>query len=743
MKGHHDVYIPERLSSLLDRILKKRITLISAPAGYGKSELVKYWCRIAPQPFLWIECVDFVQRPKTLLERLEQARYEANGSRFIVLEDVQALTESPPMMDTLIQWIRSHITTLRLILLSRQRVRQLKNHSELLHHLWVLTADELKFTEVEISLWADIHGFSLSDFPEIQLTDGCPALLQIARKCEESHTPLVDEKGRVAPALEEYVLTQWLQALPTAPCQKLYHLCLPPYFSLDLAQEFLGEDSEHVIEQLEDHLLLTKTFSHKRWLYHFHPLLRLVIMERFAAKDVANHERIIRFLEQEGLLPEAVELSLHSGVVEKALNYLKQVAPDMLKRQEYEQLKNWLDRLASQMIEQDAEIKSLFHHISNLLALDEKHLSIHTLLTDTSQDRWSRFISVNRSSIPFSRHSRLLDQALPQVAERMQQLIENVDSQHTHLPYYHLIKAEVFYEQNMMEGAERELERLWQCPGSNIHPGLSIPALWLQLRCKQAEQKQKEVRFIAQEIYYRSLDTTIHVWRRVGAAIKMYVAYLDGYTQEAEEWLIEQKHLLNRYWNEWNSFEYFMMVRMLIAFQWYDEAVYLLQRMVMSKSVEHNPVVRLERRLLQTISAIKLERMSEASSSLLDALETGKQYGLIRPFLDQDPLLFLAFPTVQERLPDHLQEYYQKLLHQIHSEEVKSVKRSPVLKDALTMREIEILRYIEKGLSNREIGEKLKITEGTVKGHLNRIYKKLQVKNRVHAVKVAEEQNIL
>ncbi len=50
---------------------------------------------------------------------------------------------------------------------------------------------------------------------------------------------------------------------------------------------------------------------------------------------------------------------------------------------------------------------------------------------------------------------------------------------------------------------------------------------------------------------------------------------------------------------------------------------------------------------------------------------------------------------------------------------------------SLTRREQEILRCLGGGLSNKEIAQKLKITEQTVKSHCNHLYKKFGVKNRL------------
>ena len=52
----------------------------------------------------------------------------------------------------------------------------------------------------------------------------------------------------------------------------------------------------------------------------------------------------------------------------------------------------------------------------------------------------------------------------------------------------------------------------------------------------------------------------------------------------------------------------------------------------------------------------------------------------------------------------------------------------------LTPREHEILGLIAQGLSNREIGEKLFVSENTVKTHSSRLFDKMQVNRRVQAV---------
>jgi NarL family two-component system response regulator LiaR len=61
----------------------------------------------------------------------------------------------------------------------------------------------------------------------------------------------------------------------------------------------------------------------------------------------------------------------------------------------------------------------------------------------------------------------------------------------------------------------------------------------------------------------------------------------------------------------------------------------------------------------------------------------------------------------------------------------------------ITQREHEILGLIAEGLSNREIGERLFVSENTVKTHSSRLFDKLGVNRRVQAVQKGKELGLI
>jgi DNA-binding CsgD family transcriptional regulator len=61
----------------------------------------------------------------------------------------------------------------------------------------------------------------------------------------------------------------------------------------------------------------------------------------------------------------------------------------------------------------------------------------------------------------------------------------------------------------------------------------------------------------------------------------------------------------------------------------------------------------------------------------------------------------------------------------------------------ITKRELEILELIAQGMSNREIADKLFVSENTVKTHSSRLFDKLSAKRRTQAVQIGKEIGLI
>jgi LuxR family maltose regulon positive regulatory protein len=144
----------------------------------------------------------------------------------------------------------------------------------------------------------------------------------------------------------------------------------------------------------------------------------------------------------------------------------------------------------------------------------------------------------------------------------------------------------------------------------------------------------------------------------------------------------------------------------------------------------------------------------QAVTTLDRALTLAQPEGYIRTFVDEGEPMKLLIADCRLRIEKHdgrLKLYVDNLLAAFP----EVVLRAPLsqidnqksaiqnLVEPLSERELEVLRLIADGLSNHEIAERLIVGTGTVKTHINNIYRKLDVKSRTQALHRARELGLL
>ncbi|WP_094605613.1 Transcriptional regulatory protein DegU [Sporomusa silvacetica DSM 10669] len=72
-----------------------------------------------------------------------------------------------------------------------------------------------------------------------------------------------------------------------------------------------------------------------------------------------------------------------------------------------------------------------------------------------------------------------------------------------------------------------------------------------------------------------------------------------------------------------------------------------------------------------------------------------------------------------------------------------SIPRANMLSNKVSERELEVLQLVSQGMSNKEIGEKLCISESTVKNHLRNIMDKLHLQNRMQLIAFAYKNGLI
>ncbi len=158
---------------------------------------------------------------------------------------------------------------------------------------------------------------------------------------------------------------------------------------------------------------------------------------------------------------------------------------------------------------------------------------------------------------------------------------------------------------------------------------------------------------------------------------------------------------------------------------------------------------RLKAIVLQAVALRAHGEREEAVQLMGDALALAQPGGFVRLFVDEGTLMAHLLSEAASRgiLPD----YTVKLLSAFESEKPKiddkpdlsAVSLRQPLKELLTQRELEVLRLMADGLSNREMGERLFLALDTIKGHNRIIFDKLQVQRRTEAVGRARELGLL
>lgn len=102
---------------------------------------------------------------------------------------------------------------------------------------------------------------------------------------------------------------------------------------------------------------------------------------------------------------------------------------------------------------------------------------------------------------------------------------------------------------------------------------------------------------------------------------------------------------------------------------------------------------------------------------------------------------FLTKDTAPEVLLRHVREVAQR--RQVWTSEQRELFRDASIRPSLSPRELEVLRALSTGASNKEIAAQLGLSDGTVRIHVSNIFAKLDVDDRTGAVTLALKRGLI
>ena len=313
------------------------------------------------------------------------------------------------------------------------------------------------------------------------------------------------------------------------------------------------------------------------------------------------------------------------------------------------------------------------------------------------------------------------------------------------LPLYggwHLARAELCCEWDQQERAYRHvmtglaLARQGRNPRTLLHGHIHLPRiLWAQGRLEEAADA------VARG---EELLRTLHLPRRMVEAFTysaLRVALARGDAAAVDAWLATapadglppppgEEHL------------HLLLARVWGARRAYAPALDLLARLQTVVAARGMGRLALETRLCRAALLAAAGAQAEAARTLTAALAEAAPAGYVRLFVEEgEPLRRLLARVLPQLAGDDLAAYATRLLHAfpaVASPPADGAALAPAAgadtPEPLSSRELEVLRLVARGLSDRAVAAELVVVTGTVKRHLSNIYAKLGVRSRTQAL---------
>ncbi len=414
-----------RLSAIFDRGLddRSRLTLLSAPPGYGKTVAVAGWLGSRGLACAWLsldaadnDLARFVRylaaalravRPEvgdategllepgvnpgidligaTLLEEIA-----ASDDPFVLVLDDYHVIGAEPVHRLVRFLIERGPPFARLVLLTREDpplpLSRLRAHGRLVE----LRADELRYTEAEASgylaeaLPAELDPEQIARL--LERTEGWIAGIQLAAISLRNRADagaLIEAVGGSQRFVFDYLADEVLGRVDGDLRSFLVKTAILDRFSVELCRALTDrEDADALLDQAERaNLFLVRLDFAGHW-YRYHRLFADYLRSQLGGDERRQlHERAADWFEHAGLESEAIDSALAAGSTERAIRLVERVARPTFEAGELATLLGWLEALPPERVPMSSELTplhawTLFEtgQVAAAMSLAERHL---------------------------------------------------------------------------------------------------------------------------------------------------------------------------------------------------------------------------------------------------------------------------------------------------------------------------------------------------------------------------------
>jgi LuxR family maltose regulon positive regulatory protein len=859
-----------RLLDQLNDGLHRKLTLVSAPAGFGKTTLVSEWVAASGHPVAWLSLDEADNDPSRFLTYLVAAieTVAANAGAgvagmlqspqppvepilttllnelatlpdrlILVLDDYHAIDSRP--IDQAMTFLLDHLPPqLHLVITTREDPQLPLSRLRTRGQMTELRAADLRFTAAEAA--AFLRQTMDLDLPAEdvealeQRTEGWIAGLQLAAlsmRGRDDVSGFIQAFAGDDRYIVDYLIEEVLARESETVRSFLLQTSVLDRLSGPLCDAVTGrEDGARLLDTLERGNLFVVPLDDKRVWYRYHHLFADVLRTHALAEQpgaVATwHRRASEWYAANGFRADAIRHALAAEDFARAADLIEREVPDLLRGRLSAILLGWLRALPGDVIRQRpvldvAYIGALMSGgeldaATNRLRDAERWLEIPageaTYVNEAEFRRLPATIAMYRAGhaqlmgdVPATmRHARqVLDVALADdhvsrgAAGALLGLAcwasGDLEAAYRHYAagmsslqragyeadviYGAIVRANIRMAQGRLREAEHILEQAVRGAAElgelNVQGAADLYVELGEIRRERndldtAAQHLLQAREMAgpldrcrwsvvmarltaaqgdpdaaldqfdeaERLYQRGFSLNV----RPIEALKARTWLSQGRVGDALGWVRAQGMSSEDDLSYLREFEHITLARVLLARGSTEEALRLLVRLRDAAEAGERIATVIEILLLQALAHGAQGDIPAALVPLERALTLAEPEGYVRIFVDEGPPM--ARLLSEARRHGLLPEYTRKLLTAF-GQPAPSEPAAPAIAEPLSQRELEVLRLIAEGLSNREISERIYLALDTVKGHNRRIFAKLGVQRRTEALSRARDLGLL